>query len=237
MIDIPQVDKREIVLILSADDGYAMQLAVTLRSIIDNLSPRRTLSIFVLDGGIQEINKTKIIRSLKKGRYKIQWLQPPLHLLAWAKQIRYFTLAAYLRLLVPKILPLEVKKAIYLDCDLIVLKDLGDLWNVEMDDQYTVAVQDGYLPYVSSHNVMPYYLELGLSGDSKYFNSGVMVINIQKWRSIDILELSREIFEKYARSDRLSRSRCSKRFILWALARIRFPLELASSISSALLIS
>jgi len=76
-------------------------------------------------------------------------------------------------------------RVIYLDCDLIVKDDLKQLWEADFNNNYVLAVQDLWAPHISSMPGVPYQ-KLGLSANSKYFNSGVLVINLQKWRADDI---------------------------------------------------
>ena len=46
----------------------------------------------------------------------------------------YITPTTYARLFLPDILPAEVDKVLYLDCDLIVLDSLESLWKYDFDD-------------------------------------------------------------------------------------------------------
>jgi len=53
---------------------------------------------------------------------------------AWCStlpKLRFFTLGTLLRLMLPDVLP-EIHKVIYLDCDVIVRKDIRELWDVDM---------------------------------------------------------------------------------------------------------
>jgi len=141
-----------IVIVCAADDNYAMPLAVTIRSIVVNLRSSREIIFFIIDGGIKEFNKNKIIKSLDT-RTRITWLQPTNDFIS--KQLKtsgHITLASYYRLLIPELLPIEYSKAIYLDCDLIVNEDIGKLWDIEIGEQYLLAAQGCSIPYVSSPN-------------------------------------------------------------------------------------
>ena len=187
--------------VLAADNSYAMPLAVTARSIIENLKDNRKIKLFIIDGGIKKHNKDKISRSLENGKCVIEWLPRPDRLLGNFEVLNQFTIenipgvgtvtakpylsniAAYYRLLIPELLPDYCQKAIYLDCDLIVNRDLGELWDIEMGNNYLLAVQEFLTPYVSSPAGLMNYQELGISSDAKYFNSGVLVINLEKWRA------------------------------------------------------
>jgi lipopolysaccharide biosynthesis glycosyltransferase len=54
-----QDSNQPIVVALSADDNYAMPMAVTLRSLLSNLAADKTIQVYVLDGGIKADSKQK----------------------------------------------------------------------------------------------------------------------------------------------------------------------------------
>jgi lipopolysaccharide biosynthesis glycosyltransferase len=90
---------------------------------------------------------------------------------------KHASLANYYRLMAPALLPQDVDRVIYLDSDLIVRKDLSDLWHVDLSGAPIGAV---YEPAGS----MPAG-KLGLRLDD-YFNSGVMLVDLAHWRRVDL---------------------------------------------------
>lgn len=180
---IPQ--NEPIVAVCAADDRYAMPLAVVIRSTLENLNSDRQIIFFIIDGGIKRKNKNKILRSIdgNSKQCQIKWVQPFDNALNNMYISGHITAAAYLRLLIPSLLPSHFRKAIYLDCDLVVQGDLGRLWDIDIADNYLLAVQGIGVSYVSSPNGLANYQELGIPAHYKYFNSGVMAINLEKWRT------------------------------------------------------
>ncbi|MDX2100685.1 MAG: glycosyltransferase, partial [Leptolyngbyaceae cyanobacterium bins.59] len=83
-------------------------------------------------------------------------------------------------------LPATVRKAIYLDSDVIVMADIEELWNQEIESYDMLAVQDAFIPYFSSPKGFQNYQQLGFPADRKYFNAGVLVLNLDRWRSSDL---------------------------------------------------
>jgi lipopolysaccharide biosynthesis glycosyltransferase len=63
---------------------------------------------------------------------------------------------------------------IQLDCDLIIKHSLEDLWNFELDDNVVAMINEGHC---SMHREV-----LGILGDGNYFNSGVMLMSLDKLR-------------------------------------------------------
>ncbi|GBF81301.1 glycosyltransferase family 8 protein [Aphanothece sacrum] len=84
--------------------------------------------------------------------------------------------AAYYRLMVGNILPDNVDKILYLDSDLVVLNSLTKLYDLDIEDYYIAA-------YGNQSNSYAKQLKLN---NNLYFNSGVMLINLKKWREHNI---------------------------------------------------
>jgi lipopolysaccharide biosynthesis glycosyltransferase len=188
----------EIVLVTAADEGYAVPLAVTIRSALDHLAADRRIRLFVLDGGLRPETKSRLLWSWLDERLTVQWISPDIELVRDLPVSDHVTIVAYVRLLMPSLLPKDVTRVIYLDADMLIRRDLGQLWNEEQGEHPLLAVQDYAAPYFDAPAAMPAFescrrylaanwpianfRELGLPGDAKYFNSGLLVIDLAKWR-------------------------------------------------------
>jgi lipopolysaccharide biosynthesis glycosyltransferase len=176
-------EHEPIVLVCAADDNYAMPLAVTLRSALENLGDQRKLSIFIIDGGIEADNKRKIAISLQSDKVaNLAWLNPNENLITDLEVggSSYITKATFYRLLIPELLP-EHQKAIYLDSDLVINADLGNLWDIDIEDRYLLAARDLYFPPILTTPCTNFLQSNGLKIDT-FFNAGVLSINLEKWR-------------------------------------------------------
>lgn len=100
--------------------------------------------------------------------------------------------ACYYRMLASSLLPNDVHKVLYLDCDIVVLGDLEELFDIDYKDYGVAAVRDAS-PYTSLHRS-----ELSLSLEDKAFCSGVMMMNLDYWRENNCEE---ELFD-FARKER-----------------------------------
>ncbi|MSE04380.1 glycosyltransferase, partial (plasmid) [Lactobacillus salivarius] len=90
---------------------------------------------------------------------------------------------AYFRLLLPDLLP-NVKRILYLDVDMLVLNDLGILYRTDLGNSVLGVVRD--FPFTNDKNSWSYLL-LGESGD-RYFNSGMLLMNLALMRENNIVE-------------------------------------------------
>lgn len=87
------------------------------------------------------------------------------------------TIATYYRLLLPELLSESIDLILYLDCDVIVRKDISELFSdIDMSDYGVAAVKDS-LPWNTKHRFV-----MGLSLDESSFCAGVMLINLKYWR-------------------------------------------------------
>lgn len=208
-LELEEHDKNDpIIIVCSADEKYAMPLAVMARSAIENLNKCRDILLYVIDGGISTENREKIIKSLPCQKCKVVFLNAPTILmrdLELAHQYcveesiesnKHVSLAAYNRLLIAELLPEVCEKAIYLDCDLIIKGDLEQIWQIDLKENYALAVPDIWINSLSAPDGLLNYEELGLDANAKYFNSGVMIINIKKWREDNIFSRSVDYFTK-----------------------------------------
>lgn len=189
---------REIVVVSGCDDGYAMPLAVTIRSALDRLSPGRRMRLFILDGGLSDENKARLAESWSDPRLTLQWLRPDVDLVRDLPVSDHISIAAYLRLLMPELLPRDVTRVIYMDADMMVRRDLSDLWDEPQGHFAALAVQDLAAPFLDSEyslsnfkRVNPHlaaawpvanYRALRLPIDGMYFNSGLLVVDLDQWR-------------------------------------------------------
>ena len=158
----------------ASDKDYILPLSALIASAYDHC---QDLVVHVLDAGIPEEDRTRLARLGQvefTTVYEIEQLRDLQH---WPR----ISTTAYCRLLIPVLLP-ELSKAIYVDCDTIINRDLAALWDIEIGDKAVLAAQEqSCFNYVVRRGLRDYELS-GLSPDTPYFNSGVMVMNLAKWR-------------------------------------------------------
>ena len=171
-----------IVVVTAADEGYAMPLAVMGRSLLGSLAPGRRVHLYVIADRVRARSRRRILASWGSDRLEVTWLVPELDRLRHFKVDGHVRVATYFRLLVGTLLPHTVERAIYLDADVIVEHDLGQLWQLDLDRHPIAAAQDWIVLTVSAPNGLTNWRELGLEANQTYFNAGVMVIDLARWR-------------------------------------------------------
>ena len=94
----------------------------------------------------------------------------------------HITKAAYFRLFVAELLPKDINRVLYLDGDIIVRKSLEKLWDTDLSGYSTGVVHDvNELNHCKSGR-LPYPMNKG------YFNSGVLLINLNYWREHNLIQ-------------------------------------------------
>lgn len=94
-------------------------------------------------------------------------------------QAEHLTIQTLYRLLIPKILPDTIDKVIYLDSDLVVETDITHLFDINIEEYYVGATNEIYEPSIKI---------LDLETPLHYFNAGVMLLNLHKWRNNSFTE-------------------------------------------------
>lgn len=93
----------------------------------------------------------------------------------------------YARIYLSEILPQDVKRVIYLDSDIIVVDDIAKLYEVEMEDKVVAAPEYCHANF-TYYFTDDFWADPNLSGTFKgkkpcYFNTGVMVVDVDRWRT------------------------------------------------------
>lgn len=175
-----------IVAVLGADDRFSRPLAATVRSILAHLTPGRELDLYLCDMGITPRNRELIETVTRHPDVRTRWID------SLSAEVGHLpetwpgiTRAAYARLFIPAFLPAETK-ALYLDCDLIVRRCVGELYDTEMGDYAAMGVADAASPFVCSPYGVPFWARYGREAGETNFNSGVLLMNLPVWREDDI---------------------------------------------------
>ena len=182
-------------IVISSDDNYVAYMSVCLYSLMKNSNINKQYQIFILDGGISISHKEKILYMMEEFKnFKITFIVMEEYLKDIPPDIfyktKYFPIAAYYRFFLPEIF-LHLNKLIYLDCDMVVLKDIAELYEKSPENNYLLAVRDQEILIMCKDNRHEknnyFYKTLGLKNHKNYFNSGVMLLNLQKMRRDNIL--------------------------------------------------
>lgn len=179
--------KDEIPIVISSSDEYAPFLGVLICSIVTNSSSTNYYDIIVLENKISDANKRKIYDIVNnKENIKVRFISSQTYLEQRSFYTdRHVTEMTYLRLAIVDILAI-FEKAIYLDCDTVVNRDLVDLYRIKLGQNYVGATVDtimaGFYGQRKKEHIIYNQKELGINNPNFYFNAGVLLLNLKEIR-------------------------------------------------------
>ena len=179
-------------IVLASDDKYLPFMYTTMISILEN-GNKNTYYIFYLlvPFNFSQINKTKINEINNNYKCFIYFIHIPNIFDNIIMKIPHITLTTYFRLLIGDYLPKKIEKCIYLDVDIIVTKDLSELFLIEMKDNYLAGVVAAGYYFKEKQNCK----RLKLPSMKQYVNAGMLVMNVKQIRKDNLtkkfIELSK----------------------------------------------
>jgi lipopolysaccharide biosynthesis glycosyltransferase len=176
----------------SADERMAMALAASIASAVANFrSPYASLDVVVVDAGLSPLSARRLFPVwADPARFRFRILAPPV-ISTEGLDLGRYGIAALHRLMIPQLLP-DCRRAIYLDADTIVENDLRELWEETTGEAVLWARQDWMFPVMSHPYLQERQKWFHMQPDDPYFNSGVLVLDLDLWRDND---LARQVLE------------------------------------------
>ena len=160
-----------------SNENYVRHLAVSVVSLLENNEAEEEIKIYVISTGISELSKTKLNKLVHSYQREIEIL----NLADLKDRFDYpidtgkFVISIMGRLFVGELLPEEVERVLYLDCDTVVCKNLHKLYTMDLDGKILGAAMEPTInPEIRE--------DAGIAMDAPYFNSGVLLIDLKKWR-------------------------------------------------------
>lgn len=169
------------------DDTYAPHCGAAIASLLGNIHPRQELTVHILhDQNFSDSSRARLSALFRTPEARIDFIQ------VRAEEFEIFpdnrphiSRATYYRLALHRLLPKEVAKTIYIDADVILADNIGQIWGDLGDYLCGACVDEGGVEQSK---------RLGLPASHIYFNAGVCVFNIAKLRSCNADQLYREAF-------------------------------------------
>ncbi|OQW67878.1 MAG: hypothetical protein BVN34_10990 [Proteobacteria bacterium ST_bin12] len=157
------------IVVFGCDQSYLPHLSVAISSLLHNNSHVH-ISIYIIHSDINakdwdkllslDLHKRHTFINAKVGGGELNDLLTR----------DQFSKATYYRLLIETLVTHD--KVLYIDSDVVVNGSLNDFWNHDITDKYLIAVEE---PTMNGNH-------LGMSPSARYFNAGVLLINLKKWR-------------------------------------------------------
>lgn len=165
-------------IICISDNLYSQHTAVMLTSLFET-NINANCNIYLLTTDINMENETKLISIIKKYGNKliIKRFHAETFNIHNLKTASWHTIM-YLKLFIHELLPEDIDKCLFLDVDIIINSPLSELYNINLNNCCIAGCEDNI-------NSMEIKQNLHLYPTDKYINSGVMMINLLKWRELN----------------------------------------------------
>ncbi len=180
---------QPIVIVVACDNHYMPLLAGLIKSIEVNHKTEEHIHFFILDDGITRKNKTRLTDSVSPKIFTLHWV-PMDQVIPAGMSIPYdnssYPLIIHMRMFIPYFIPKEYEKVIYMDVDMIVNDDISKLWNTDLEGFTIAAIIDVRIRKFGNSHAVENYRELGFAPETKYFNTGLILMNTLQWRKDDL---------------------------------------------------
>lgn len=180
-------------IIISSNDNYAPFIYTTMVSILENSGKNTYYDFFLLvTSSFLQKNKNIIMELKNKYKCDIHFMHIKNEIVNVPIHFSFNKAPTYYRLLAGILLPKEYNKCIYLDVDICVCKDLSELFNIDLKDNYIAGVvAPGYYFYENIN-----CKRLNLSSMRQYVNAGMLIMNLKKIREDNITKKFIELLKK-----------------------------------------
>lgn len=170
-------------IVACTDNNYVMPTGVMIYSVCCN-NADVNITFHIITGGVEIQGKEQLIRTIEPFTNKtiVFYDAKELDISVFPQMENcLYPTSAFYRLMINELLPVTLNKVLYLDVDLIVRQSLLPLWNVELEDYAIAAIPDWHVECSDFDKRLNYPKELG------YINTGVLLINLEYWRTHNVL--------------------------------------------------
>ena len=175
----------------TCDNNYVWLMGISTISLIENNKGTDDLKVYLLGDEISKENKEELKKIGDKYNREVEVIDvPKLNIPSSLVSVRW-PLSAFIRLFSGVILPADVDRILYLDCDTIITGDISELDMIKFNGNIAMGVKD----CISG----TYKENVGLDKNSPYINAGVILFDMNALRKVDINEKIEAYMNKYVK--------------------------------------
>ncbi len=173
--------------------GYLTPLAVMVASAAERLGSGYRLVLHLVSEGLRAEDWEAL-----RGLVEVVAVEVPAGIREQIPANPRYPAVVALPLALGELLDETLGRVLYLDADLLVCADLGELWESELGGAVVGAVQDMAVPYCGSARGVR---EIAVPRGAPYFNAGVMVLEPGRWRRERVFERGVEYLRRHGPGD------------------------------------
>lgn len=163
-------------ILVTLNSNYVRPLKVMLKSLFLN-NPNESFHIYILHSSLRAEELADVQKAIEAEGHVLTVIAIQDHYFADAPIIKHYTKEMYYRLLAFKYLPAELDKILYLDPDILVINEIRSLYDQDISRYLYAAAEHERVSVkeVNKLRLKPYEID-------GYYNSGVMLLNLQLQR-------------------------------------------------------
>lgn len=179
-ISMQKLYSNDINIVFSTDENYAKYCTIAITSIKETQKEFDNVNIYILAENLSE-KASKRLKKLSDNKFSINLIEfEKLDVTEIKIQEKSLPNPTYYKMLLANLLP-DINKILYLDSDVIVRKSLKELWKTDISNYFLAAMPDINEKMVLEQSEITVH-------KARYFNAGIMLLNIKKWRENNLLE-------------------------------------------------
>ena len=168
-------ERHSKIVTLCINEDYALPCAVTVQSLLEHSAEASEWDVHLFTDKLQASTMVRLRQTIEAKGARASF-----HLAEYGRfkglpLKRGFSSDAYTRLFVAHAFP-EADRIIYLDSDILVQRDLAELFDLDWGSAVVAAVPNGSAPFLADFRNARRW-----PNDSPVFNTGLLMIHPQRW--------------------------------------------------------
>ena len=185
----PSFHNNDSCIVFCSDNGFIHYVSVAIQSIIDHAIPERLYDIVILHSRI-DVSNQQLIEKMSEGfsNIAIRFYNIENYVKGhsfFTKNRQSLSQEAYYRLFIPWVLSDSYSKALYLDGDMLIRRDISDLLDINIGNNLIAAVRDYWgicNCYIPNDPTRSYRINIGLTEIDSYVISATLLFNLREFR-------------------------------------------------------
>ena len=163
-------------IVVTLNANYVRPLCVMLYSLL-SAHPDREIDVYIIHSSLEPAHLAIIGDTLIATSLCLHDVHVAEDFLCDAPVTFHFSKEMYYRIFAAALLPESAGRALYLDPDMIILSPLDSLYEMDMGDSLFAAARS-----INKVSEITFKVRLKMPYDSGYFNSGVLLMNLEALR-------------------------------------------------------
>ncbi len=157
------------IIVFSVNNDFILYLIVALRTLGRN--NKYPIDIYVIHSDLLIENISLLEKICNSFNYKLKSIKIEASMFDGAREMGHLKIQAYYRIAISKLI--KAKTVLYLDCDIYIMSNIKEVFDINLNGYALAAVKDPAFQPIE---------KLKMSPNATYFNSGVLLMNLDFWR-------------------------------------------------------